>query len=465
MRWMGLAAKILAGAIVFFVLSIIAYLVIAPPDLLRIASNFSAKIVCSNVFLAGRDPVEVQNVDVQAGGHPILGYINVDVDEPNGVVTARFLGMFATGTAVYRPGLGCASAPTGNVEAVKQIAFENADIEQFTTPLPWPMGEHNARLDNILIDETLTGPEMRAVVVIKDGQLIGETYGSGFNAETPLIGWSMTKTVTALIMGTIFDEDFTTKTANLFPQWQRDERRGIRVQDLMSMSSGLQWNEGYGSVSDVTRMLYLEPDMAAFAASLPMGNEDLPHKFQYSSGTTVLLSKIWQEAAGEDALLLPHQNLFGPLGMRSAAFETDAVGTYAGSSYLYASARDWARLGQLILNKGVWRGRRLIGADYLSWMTKGADISLAEWGRPKYGNGQIWLHGPDAGVPDGIDPDEGFDFPLDTRWMLGHDGQSVAIIPSQDLVIVRMGLTPSKLGYRPQMMVSQIINALGSGLN
>ncbi|GLQ17593.1 serine hydrolase domain-containing protein [Maritalea porphyrae] len=462
MRWFGFAIKGLLGLFVFLVIVVVGYLFIAPPDMLRVATNYSAKIVCSNVFLAGRDPVEVQNIDVQAGGHPILGYINVEVDEPKGVVTARMLGLFATGSAVYRDGLGCASAPDGNLEAVKQVNLADTQIEKYTQLSDWPMGPNNIAVDNILVDEELVGPAMRAVVVIKDGKLIGETYGSGFDAETPLLGWSMTKTVTALLLGAAFENNFDPEMTELFDNWHDDIRSNLSLGTLMSMSSGLQWNEGYGSVSDVTRMLYLEPDMAAFAASLPIDNENAPKRFHYSSGTTVLLSRIWQDHVGDKALALPHEKLFGPLGMRTATLETDAAGTYAGSSYLYASARDWARIGQLIANKGVWAGKQLVNEEYLSWMVSPAATSMAAWGRAKYGNGQIWLHGPSRGVAEGIDPDAGFDLPLDTRWLLGHDGQAIAIIPSKGLVVVRMGLTPSNLGYRPQAMVSAILDATGS---
>lgn len=295
MRWFGFAIKGLLGLFVFLVIVVVGYLFIAPPDMLRVATNYSAKIVCSNVFLAGRDPIKVQNIDIQAGGHPILGYINVEVDEPEGVVTARLLGLFATGSAVYRNGLGCASAPDGNIEAVKQVNLADTQIEKYTQLSDWPMGPNNIAVDNILVDEELVGPAMRAVVVIKDGKLIGETYGSGFDAETPLLGWSMTKTVTALLLGAAFEDSFDPEITALFDNWHDDIRSNISLGSLMSMSSGLQWNEGYGSVSDVTRMLYLEPDMASFAASLPIDNENAPKRFHYSSGTTVLLSRIWQD--------------------------------------------------------------------------------------------------------------------------------------------------------------------------
>src|SRR5690606_29971883 len=123
------------------------------------------------------------------------------------------------------------------------------------------------------------------------------------------------------------------------------------------MSSGLEFNEDYGSVTDVTRMLYLEPDMAAFAADKPL--VAVPgERFSYSSGTTALLSRIWQDAfiAPQEALAWPRQELFAPLGMASAVFETDARGTFVGSSYLYATARDWARFGEFLRKDGEWNG-------------------------------------------------------------------------------------------------------------
>jgi len=459
MKWAVLGVKALLSVIVLLVLGACAYLYFAPPDLIRVATNYSAKITCSNFFIAGRNVTDVQNVDVQAGSHPILQYINIDVDEPEGVVTARLLGLFATGTAVFRDGLGCSSAPDGNIESVQAITLDNASISAHYTTSPWQSSQHNSLVDDALTDQGIVGEGMRAVVVIKDGKLLAETYGSGFRSETPLLGWSMAKSVTGLLMGIVFDQQFNENTSGLFPHWSNDMRENIRLADLMTMSSNLQWNEGYGSVSDVTRMLYLEPDMAKFASSLPISAPDTQNIFHYSSGTTILLSKILQDQLGVDALSFPHEKLFGPLGMTTAVLETDAVGTYAGSSYLYASARDWARIGQLIVNSGEWDGNQLVPTEYVNWMLTGADVSKAEWGMPEYGNAQIWMHGPRADTPSGENPDADFGFPSDTRWMLGHDGQSIAIVPSLGLVVVRMGLTGSHHNYKPQRLLSAIIKA------
>jgi CubicO group peptidase (beta-lactamase class C family) len=225
----------------------------------------------------------------------------------------------------------------------------------------------------------------------------------------------------------------------------------------MAMSSGLEFNEDYGDVTDVTRMLYLEPDMASFAAAKPLAS-DVGKKFSYSSGTTLLLSRLWQDAVGDPAKALawPREKLFGPLGMTSAVLEADARGTFAGSSYLYASAHDWARFGQFLLQDGVWNGARIVPEGYVAWMREKAPAAPIG----EYGRGQLWLQGPEGGTPEGEDPDVGFDLPDDTFWMQGHDGQTVAMMPSANLVVVRLGLTPSKLRYKPQALLSALAAAL-----
>jgi len=239
----------------------------------------------------------------------------------------------------------------------------------------------------------------------------------------------------------------------LFAPWKADGRAAISLADMMAMSSGLEFNEDYGDVADVTRMLYLEPDMAGFAESKPLAGE-VGRVFSYSSGTAVMLSRLWQDAIGDKAKALtwPRSALFEPLGMHSAVLETDEQGTFVGSSYLYATAHDWARFGQFLLQGGVWNGDQVLPAGFVDWMREPAPASKV------YGKGQLWIEAPGdedspgAGVAAGL--------PKDTYWMEGHDGQTVTIIPSEQLVVVRLGLTPAKLGYRPQTMVGALVKAL-----
>ena len=140
--------------------------------------------------------------------------------------------------------------------------------------------------------------------------------------------------------------------------------------------------------------------------------------------------------------------------MTSAVLEPDAHGTFVGSSYLYATARDWARFGQFMLQDGVWNGAKILPDGFVAWMREEAPASKGQ-----YGKGQVWLYGPEGDTPAGKDPDIGFDLPDDTYWFEGHDGQSVAVIPSKKLVVVRMGLTPFKLAYKPQGLVSAMVKA------
>ena len=457
---MRLIWRLVKGLAIFLVAAVMAlagWLYFAPPELIRVGAGYSAKIVCSNVFLAGRDVGQVLADDVQAPGHPLLKIMRVSVYRDAGVVRAGLLGVFGARTAVARNGLGCTLLPDG-------MAAEGLDgsgmkpIEPTASAALWPEGDgvgpsEDPELAKILDDPAMAGPGMRAVVVVKDDRIVAERYGDGFSAKTPLLGWSMTKTVTAAIIGTLVkDGKLAVDRTGLFHEWQADGRKAISLADLMAMSSGLEFNEDYGDVTDVTRMLFLEGDMADFAAAKPLAHP-VGTVFSYSSGTTLLLSRLWQEAAGkpEAVRAWPREKLFGPLGMRSATFETDATGTFVGSSYLYATARDWARFGQFLLQDGVWRGEAILPEGFVAWMRQPAPASSGTYGR-----GQLWLRGPSGTREE----DAALGIPDDAFWINGHDGQTVTVIPSRKLVVVRMGLTPDKLGYRPQKMVAAVVKAL-----
>ncbi|MER9106046.1 serine hydrolase [Mesorhizobium sp. M0011] len=458
MRIVVKIVKWLLGLIVLAIAALFAWLYIAPPELIRVGSGYSAKIVCSNVFIAGRDPNEVLAVDVQAPGHPLLRLMRVSVDKNRGTVSAGLFGFLGKSIAVARDGLGCASVPDGDVGKARRTAIQ-AEPSAATMGDLWPQGERveasqDPVIAKLLDDAALAGTGMRAVVVVKNGRVVGERYGDGFSAKTPLLGWSMTKTVNAAIVGTLVkDGKMAFDDKNLFAPWKADGRTAIRLADMMAMSSGLEFNEDYGDVADVTRMLYLEPDMAGFAESKPLAAE-VGKQFSYSSGTAVMLSRLWQDAIGDKAKALtwPRTALFEPLGMHSAVLETDEQGTFVGSSYLYATAHDWARFGQFLLQSGVWNGNQILPTGFVDWMREPASASKV------YGKGQLWIEAPGdeenpgAGVAAGL--------PKDTYWMEGHDGQTVAIIPSEQLVVVRLGLTPAKLGYRPQTMVGALVKAL-----
>ncbi|MDX8438700.1 serine hydrolase domain-containing protein [Mesorhizobium australafricanum] len=451
--------KWLLGLVILAVVALFAWLYFAPPELIRVGSGYSAKIVCSNVFIAGRDANEVLAVDVQAPGHPLLRLMKVSVDKERGLVSAGLLWVLGKSVAVERDGVGCTSVPDGDTGKARQTSLRAAASTPAQPDALWPDGERadasqNPEVAKIVDDAAMAGTGMRAIVVVKNGRVVAERYGEGFSAKTPLLGWSMTKTVNAAIVGTLVkDGKMAVDNKGLFARWKADGRGAIGLADMMAMSSGLEFNEDYGDVADVTRMLYLEPDMAGFAEAKPLTGE-VGKVFSYSSGTAVMLSRLWQDAVGDKAKALtwPRTALFEPLGMHSAVLETDEQGTFVGSSYLYATAHDWARFGQFLLQGGVWDGNQVLPAGFVDWMREPAPASKV------YGKGQLWIEGPGdeekpgAGVAAGL--------PKDTYWMEGHDGQTIAIVPSEQLVVVRLGLTPAKVGYRPQTMVGALVKAL-----
>ena len=233
---------------------------------------------------------------------------------------------------------------------------------------------------------------------------------------------------------------------HLRPEWT-DDRATITIADLLAMKSGLAFNEDYGTVSDVSRMLFLQPDMAAYVANKPLKFKPGTH-FSYSTGTATLLSRIWQDRLCDKALAYPRTALFNPLGMSSAVLETDEAGTFVGGSYLYVSGRDWARFGLFLEQDGVWNGKRLLPEDFMTLMR------TSNGSKDGYSQAQTWLAGPQE---DTIGEKH---LPADTFWALGHDGQSIAVIPSQHLVVVRLGLTPKKKGgWGPEPMIKAIIAA------
>jgi CubicO group peptidase (beta-lactamase class C family) len=430
-----------------------------PPDLLRVGANYAAKIVCSNVFLAGRDPAQVLRSDVQAPGVAILKLVRVSVDRERRLVHAGFLGFIGDGLAIARPGVGCAAVPDGNLAFAIRAGAVPARLEariSASKAALWPDGSHvelDVALERVLADDTLVGAGMRAVVVVDHGRIVAERYGSDFSVTTPLLGWSMTKSVVATLVGLLVkDGKMSLDQSAGWPAAAGDERHRIQIRDFLAMSSGLRFNEAYGLVSDVTRMLYLKPDMAAFARAQPSLHPP-GTVWSYSSGSANILSRILQDAAGPSGAGFPTARLFTPLGMTDATLESDEDGTLVGSSYMYATARDWARFGLFLAQDGVWGGQELLPRGYVSLMRRPVAASGGE-----YGQGLVWLWGSDATTP-GKNPDAAFGIPPDSFWMLGHDGQSVTIIPSRQLVVVRLGLTPGRLRYTAQALVGAVLNA------
>lgn len=433
--WLKIYHNMRWTLLILLVLIIIVYLVSLR---LPVMTGYAAKNLCSCVFVAERDAEEVIANDLNFS---FIKYTKSRVNLEEKSASSSFMGLKKR-KAIYRPGLGC-TLVTGLPESTIQG-------QSFTPPkvlperpdtLAWPMGEvmpdtfpNGVNHDKVesAIAAFFDAPNdsakhhTRAVVVVYKGQLIAEKYASGFDKDTPQLGWSMTKSITNAMIGILVKEGkLSVEQNNLFPEWEGDERASITLNDLLQMSSGLKWREFYADLSPATRMLYKKGDMAEYVCRQKM--EAAPGKhWEYSSGTSNLLQELIKQTIADQAayLAFPRAALFNPIGMRSAILEPDASGTFVGSSYGFATPRDWARFGLLYLNDGLWEGERILPEGWAAYTSTPAPASDGLYGA------QFWLKNPEE-MPDA---------PNDLYQCSGYQDQKVMIIPSKDLVLVRMGM-------------------------
>ncbi len=286
--------------------------------------------------------------------------------------------------------------------------------------------------------------ETRALVVMHGGYIAAERYAPGYGPETRFVSWSMAKTVTAVMIGMLIaDGRLRLDQSPPIPRWQRpgDSRGEITLRQLLQMRSGLRHSEASDPpyASGEVRMLFLDgrDDMADFAESQPLEAEP-GAKFEYSSNTTVILADIASRALTRSrdpetrrraVLDYLQSRLFKPLGMTSMVPEFDRAGTLVGGSLIHGTARDWARFGDFLRNKGSYRGVQLVPRRWIEFMTTPS---------PRRGNygAQTWLN---RGAPAGDDPLFGARGPKSLFAMIGHVGQFVLVAPDRKLVVVRLG--------------------------
>jgi CubicO group peptidase (beta-lactamase class C family)/uncharacterized membrane protein YkvA (DUF1232 family) len=417
----------------------------------HVATGFAAKTVCSGVFVSGRTPEAVLAEDIAAYRNPALVPVGVEVDRAGGVVTAHFLGLAAR-QAVHREGLGCTLAIGKSVEELKAAAPRLPPIERSPElDRAPPDSRLEAALDEAFADpDPATPRRTRAVVILHRGRIAAERYAAGFSADTPLPGWSMAKSVTGALAGVLVARGLWRLDAPVaVPEWRTpgDPRAAITLADLLGMRSGLAFGESYGDpLSDVNVMLWATGDTGAFAAAKPLAHAP-GSRWAYASGTTNVLARAMREELGAEHAAFPRRALFGPAGMASAVLEPDASGTFVGSSFLYATARDWARLGLLFLGDGVRAGERILPAG---WARLAATPAV-----PGSRFGAHWwlrLKRPGGAAPLAL--------PADAFHAGGHAGQNLTVVPSRALVIVRLGHSIGEGAWDQEAFVARIVAAI-----
>jgi CubicO group peptidase (beta-lactamase class C family) len=421
--------------------------------------GFGAKITCSGVLVGGATVAQVR----ESFPDPNLRRV-VRVRVSGDTATAS-IPLFGRRDAVHRERLGCTLLPADGT--IAPLSAPAVDERIAADTLPWleaaavrTLSEYDttalrAVVDSAFIDPA-DGPQRRtlALLVVHGGRVIAERYAPGYGPQHRLLGWSITKSVTNALAGILHGDGLLDlNAAALRPEWSADARSGITVEHLLQMSSGLAFEESYGPTGAATRLLFNTRDVAGEAARGPLVHEP-GTRWYYSSATTNLIAAHMRALLSNDAAYarFPAERLFEPAGMSSAVMEPDAAGTFVGSSFMYATARDWARFGLLFLRDGVWNGERILPEGWVTYSVMPAPAApLGQYGA------QWWLNaGESADTTRRVWPD----LPRDIFWASGYQGQYIAIVPSHDVVVVRLGLTDDSAQFRLDELLRGVLRAL-----
>jgi len=420
------------------------YLMAAP----GVATGIGSKLLCSARYVSGFSQQQSFDDLVQYSG--ILQELTVDYDDVQKTVTTSLFGL-SEKTANYLPNIGCAIDYSGfNQRALLQTE------QVFASAAAWPAGDTigasdsdmEGMLERLLATDNEEGFNTRAFLIAHRGKVIAEAYGQGADADTPLLGWSMAKSLTAIMLANLeYRGTLDLDGAPEFELWQGDERSQIRISDMLTMTDGLAFSEEYNPGDDATAMLFTEASSSEFVLNKPALHAP-GSRFNYSSGTANLLARIYFEKTGGnqgnyDAYM---ESIHQSLAFQNVIFEIDASGVFMGSSYLYASARDWARIGQLMLNGGVINGQRIMSED---WVSRATSPNTSE-NQKAYGY-QWWLNRGNTEL-------RWTDIPIGAYSAQGNRQQYLMVIPSLDLVIVRLGWTAGS--YPVNDRFSEIIENL-----
>ena len=416
-----------------------------------VAAGFASHQLCSATFVSQVDAEAFYREAIAPTVSPLGFLLDHKIDRERGEVTASFAGL-AQSRATYRGPLGCLvlHGPPPPAERIDgNPPAPSSPAPSLLPPIAGPaLVEPSAPALKAALDrafaETDSAPHRstKAVVVVQDGRIIAERYAPGYGIDTPIIGWSATKSVTNALIGILVRQGKLSLDGPApVAEWSdpKDPRHAITVDNLLRMTSGLDIGQsltaGATEAFDPSaQMVFGERDMAAFAARAPLRARP-GTTWNYTNGNTLLLSRlIRDQTSGSAATVLDfaHRELFDKLGMRGVTLEFDATGTPIGSSHMLAPARAWARFGQLYLDDGVVDGSRILPAgwvDYSATLTPGSET---------YGYGAgFWT---DRGGSDGARIRAGFGVPPDAFMARGAFGQYVVIVPSARLVVVRLGM-------------------------
>ena len=409
------------------------------------ATGFASQLLCDDVFVTGIDAQTAfaERIEPMPGMGLAVASLKRDVDLQRGEVTVSLAGGYVS-RARYREGLGCVAIPAGEPEPPDApppaIPLGPAILPEIAqAALVAPGGTLQAAIRRAVVDVDGT-PRHRtkAIVVLRDGKLIAEAYAQGYGVDTPVLGFSMSKSVTNALVGILVRQGrLALDQPAPVPAWSdpADPRHAITVEQLLRQTSGLDLPQNNSGFDITSQIMYTARDKAGASAEAPLAVAP-GTRWAYTDTNYMLLSRIVRDAVGgsaADVHAFAQAELFGPLGMRHVVIDFDATGTPIGSSHVLASARDWARFGQLYLDDGVVGGRRILPAG---WVQFSATPTLATG----YGAGW-WTNRAEGKVPGWGAPWGLANAPKDAFFARGFMGQFTVVIPSRQLVIVRLSVS------------------------
>lgn len=417
-----------------------------PGDRIREGAGAVSQTLCSETFVSGLDPqAAYREHPAPEPGMNLIGWaLRYTVDRERREVVTRVLGMERR--AVFAEGRGCTLMDQGVPAPIARAPHAAALLAPIAGPeIVTPASPRLvAALDAAFAEPARGAPRRtKAVVLVQHGVVVAERYAPDVGPDTPLLAHSMSKSMMNAMAGVLVREGkLSVQEPVAAPEWAgpNDPRDAITVDNLLRMNSGMGFDEGAGS-SIATQIWYNEPDTAAAAARSVRLASPPGRAWGYSSRSYVLLSRILEQRAGgspQAFVDLAQREILDPLGMHSFVFEFDAAGTPMGANATFATPRDWARFGLLYLNDGVVGGRRILPEGWVRASTtpsSGAGYGAGFWLNSVVGDIPVW--GGRWGFPGA---------PADAYAARGYMGQYVVIVPSADLVVVRMGQSHARNG-------------------
>ena len=430
------------------------YFIVTTYQKLDLISGFASKNVASAHFIGQRNLKLIQQTDNDMS---LIDLAKNEIDGTEKSASASVYGL-KTRKAIYREGLGATLIDNNYDVSKPYLTPKRTNIK---INLPFPYGDLEPRdtvfsnidydklkraVDNAFDENGLKNKRSRSVLVLYKDKIVAEKYDKNFDKNSKILGWSMTKSVTQAVFGILQKQ----KKIDIYQpapivEWKNDERKNITINDLLHMNSGLEWEEDYTKICDATQMLFQATDMTQSQLLKPAKFKPNTH-WNYSSGTTNLLSGILrnQFRTHQEYLDFWYAELIDKIGMHSMIIETDMTGNFVGSSYGWATTRDWSKFGLLYLHNGNWNGTQILDKSWVDYTRVPAKNSNGIYGA------HFWLN---AG---GRYPDA----PRDLYSCNGFQGQKLFIIPSHDLVIVRMGLKGQEDGFDFNGLLKGIVGSI-----